>query len=229
MTRLIWIVATTLLLAGCAADNTDLIKEAIKKTLPVSYKVEYGEFKKFPGGVVCGEFVPIGRFDVPEAARPFIFHGNEVEFVPSEEDLAIFCTKDQDNKIAKLLNVTPPINENTSLRAIYKDMAALNTALQSYLADNQIYPLTAQGLEALVTKSDTYPKPPRFRAGGYIAAIPVDPWGRPYQYASEEKLRMEKIEYSLFTLGKDGKEGGSGDDADISSAQLKYLRHALEN
>ena len=82
---------------------------------------------------------------------------------------------------------------------------------------------------ALVSESETYPKPPRFRAGGYIAKVPLDPWGRPYHYASEEKLRTEPIEYSLFTLGKDGKEGGTGDDADICSLHVKYLRHILED
>ena len=229
MTRLIRIIAITLLLAGCAADNTDVIKEAIKNNLPVAYKVEYGEFKKFPRGVVCGEFVPIGRFDVPEKARKFIYVADEVEFVPSPDDLAIFCSEDQEKQIAKLMNIGIPAKDNQSLLAIYKDLTALDTALQLYISDNQVYPLTAQGLEALVSKSETYPNPPRFRAGGYIAKVPLDPWGRPYHYASEEKLRMEPIEYTLFTLGKDGKQGGTGDDADISSLQLKYLRHILEN
>jgi general secretion pathway protein G len=229
MMRLCWIVTTTLLLAGCAADNTDAIKAAIKNTLPVAYKVEYGEFKKFPGGVVCGEFIPIGRFDVPEGARQFIYYGDDIEFVPSADDLAIFCSKDQEKQIAKLLNIGLPAKENQSLLAIYKDLKALDAALQLYISDNQIYPLTAQGLEALVSESETYPKPPRFRASGYIAKVPLDPWGRPYHYASEEKLRTEPIEYSLFTLGKDGKEGGTGDDADISSLHIKYLRHILED
>jgi len=228
MARVPWIVATTFLLAGCAADNTDAIKQAIKKNLPIAYEVEYGKFQKFPRGVVCGEFTPIGRFGVPENTRPFVYVAGKVEFVPSQDDLAIFCTKDQDEQVEKIMGISLPAKENSPLLAIYRDLTALDDSLQLYLSDNQIYPVTAQGLEALASKSDAYPKPRKFRAGGYLSEVPPDPWGRPYHYESEEKLRMEPIEYSLYTLGRDGKKGGTGDDADISSLQLKYLKHVLE-
>lgn len=38
-----------------------------------------------------------------------------------------------------------------------------------------------------------------------------DPWGRPYQY------RDPGTKYQLFSLGADGQEGGSGEDADVKN------------
>jgi general secretion pathway protein G len=38
-----------------------------------------------------------------------------------------------------------------------------------------------------------------------------DPWGRPYQY------RDPGTKYQLLSLGADGQEGGSGEDADIKN------------
>ncbi len=50
--------------------------------------------------------------------------------------------------------------------------------------------------------------------GGYISAIPKDPWGREYIYEYPSR-RTQK--YDLYTLGADGIEGGSGEDADVGN------------
>lgn len=42
-----------------------------------------------------------------------------------------------------------------------------------------------------------------------ITKTPLDPWSRPYQY------QVEGTDFRIFSLGKDGKPGGSGPDADI--------------
>ena len=42
-----------------------------------------------------------------------------------------------------------------------------------------------------------------------------DPWGRPYLYMSPG--RVNPTTYDLYTLGRDGKPGGEGEDADITS------------
>jgi general secretion pathway protein G len=45
--------------------------------------------------------------------------------------------------------------------------------------------------------------------------VPPDPWGHPYQY---RVLTGEQANpFELFSLGRDGKPGGSGEDADITS------------
>ena len=50
---------------------------------------------------------------------------------------------------------------------------------------------------------------------GYLKKLPLDPWNKPYLYASPG----QHGEADVWTLGADGKEGGEGGDADIGSWQ----------
>ena len=87
---------------------------------------------------------------------------------------------------------------------------SLEKALDQYRLDMRRYPSAEEGLEALVAK------PPSAQAwsGPYLKkAVPNDPWGHPYVYRSPG----QKSEFELFSYGRDGKPGGSGDDADIGS------------
>ncbi len=87
---------------------------------------------------------------------------------------------------------------------------AFDKALDQYRLDNHHYPSTAQGLAALNTKPANEPK----WGGPYLKKeVPTDPWGNPYQY----RQPGEHGEYDLFSYGRDGKPGGSGEDADITS------------
>ena len=63
-----------------------------------------------------------------------------------------------------------------------QDIRALEAAMNLYKLDNYDYPTTDQGIEALVTKPDSAPEPPRWKTGGYIDRLPQDPWQQPYQY-----------------------------------------------
>lgn len=65
-----------------------------------------------------------------------------------------------------------------------QDIRALEAALNLYKLDNYDYPSTDQGLEALVSKPDSSPEPPHWKAGGYVDRLPLDPWQQPYQYLS---------------------------------------------
>ncbi|MDC8760466.1 type II secretion system major pseudopilin GspG [Janthinobacterium fluminis] len=93
------------------------------------------------------------------------------------------------------------------------DIATLMQALKLYKLDNQRYPSTEQGLQALVTKPTTGPAANGWKSGGYLEKMPKDPWGNPYQYLSPGI----KGEIDVLSLGADGQPGGSGDDADIGS------------
>lgn len=62
------------------------------------------------------------------------------------------------------------------------DIRSLESALSLYKLDSFSYPNTDQGLEALVSKPSGSPEPKRYKEGGYIAKLPKDPWGNPYQY-----------------------------------------------
>lgn len=95
----------------------------------------------------------------------------------------------------------------------------LETALKLFKMDSGFYPDTQQGLEALTTKPETGRVPAKYREGGYLEQkkIPLDPWGNPYIYVSPGIHG----DYDLISLGSDGKEGGSGKDADITNWDMQ--------
>ncbi len=99
------------------------------------------------------------------------------------------------------------------LQKVEADFATLASALSLYRLDNGTLPSTAQGLAALHERSPLPPQPRRFKNGGYIREVPLDPWGNAYQYLFP--ARSAEREYDLYTLGADGKPGGEGQDADL--------------
>ncbi len=98
--------------------------------------------------------------------------------------------------------------------AAKQDIASVMQALKLYRLDNQRYPTTEQGLAALVTRPTTGPAANNWKA--YLDKLPVDPWGKPYQFLSPGV----KGEIDVFSLGADGQPGGTGVDADIGSWEL---------
>lgn len=87
---------------------------------------------------------------------------------------------------------------------------ALTKALDAYRLDTRTYPTTEQGLEALMKK----PGEMSAWQGPYLQkSVPLDPWGKPYQYRSPGEGR----DYEIVSLGRDGKPGGTNEDADIKS------------
>jgi general secretion pathway protein G len=87
----------------------------------------------------------------------------------------------------------------------------LDKALEQYRIDVGHLPTTEQGLAAL----NTQPQGEQNWAGPYLKkAVPLDPWGAPYIYAEPGKHNND---YDLSTLGKDGREGGTGEAADLGN------------
>jgi len=99
------------------------------------------------------------------------------------------------------------------------DIKSIESALKLYKIDSGTYPTTEQGIEALIKKPDTAPLPKKWREGGYLEGteVPKDSWGNPYYYASPGP---EGRDYEILSYGYDGQPGGSGRDADISSADI---------
>jgi general secretion pathway protein G len=91
----------------------------------------------------------------------------------------------------------------------------LSLALDAYRLDNEAFPTTEQGIESLRTIPITGDAPPNWKGPYLRQLVPVDPWGRPYVYASPGVANPNS--YDLYSLGKDGKPGGDGEDADITS------------
>ena len=98
------------------------------------------------------------------------------------------------------------------------DIKTIESALKLYKIDSGTYPTTEQGLEALVKKPETSPLPKKWRDGGYVeGSVPNDPWGNPFYYTSPGS---DGRDYEIMSYGNDGQPGGTGRDADISSADL---------
>lgn len=96
------------------------------------------------------------------------------------------------------------------------DIRAISAALDMYRLDNNRYPTTQQGLEALVEKPSGNPQPRNWNPDGYLKRLPVDPWGNPYQYLSPGT----RGPFDLYSLGADGQQDGTDLDADIGNWDL---------
>jgi general secretion pathway protein G len=96
------------------------------------------------------------------------------------------------------------------------DIGALQQALKLYRLDNNAYPSTDQGLQALVQRPAAPPLPPNWKTGGYLERLPKDPWGHDYQFLNPGLHG----EIDVFSYGADGAAGGEGNNADIGSWNL---------
>jgi general secretion pathway protein G len=96
------------------------------------------------------------------------------------------------------------------------DLRTIGAALKMYRLDNGSYPTTDQGLAALASKPASGPIPANWAEGGYLSDLPGDPWGNAYVYRSPG---AQGGGFDLLSLGKDGKPGGEGLDADIGHGQ----------
>ena len=86
----------------------------------------------------------------------------------------------------------------------------LGSALDSFRLDNGRYPTTEEGLNALREK----PSDLKDWDGPYLPKpVPLDPWDRSYHYTCPG----EHGEYDLYSLGRDGVEGGEKSDQDLVS------------
>lgn len=87
-------------------------------------------------------------------------------------------------------------------------------ALDSYYADCGVYPTNEQGLAALWQKPTLEPVPAGW-AGPYInKPVRGDPWNNAYEYICPG---ANGLPFGLRSFGADGKEGGEGHDADVTS------------
>ena len=85
----------------------------------------------------------------------------------------------------------------------------LESAVELYYLDTGGYPPADAGLEALVV-------PPAGLAswkGPYLKKRDglTDPWGKPFAYANPGTHGA----FDIFSLGRDGREGGEGEDKDV--------------
>ncbi len=112
-------------------------------------------------------------------------------------------------------NVIGRIDDAQAAR-VQQDLRGIENALKFYRLDNFSYPTSEQGLDALVTKPAD-PNIKNWKTGGYLDRMPKDPWGNPYEYLSPGN----NGEIDIYTLGRDGRPGGEGVDADVGNWDLE--------
>jgi general secretion pathway protein G len=95
-------------------------------------------------------------------------------------------------------------------KAAKAQITLFETALDTYKLDTSKYPTTSQGLEALRTQ----PSGVERWDGPYLPkAVPMDPWGHPYEY----RYPGEHGDYDIISYGADGSPGGDEENMDIVS------------
>lgn len=97
-------------------------------------------------------------------------------------------------------------------KTAHVQIESLVTSVELFRIDVGRYPSSAEGLQVLIKPQGTITG----WNGPYLAKgeVPPDPWGRPYLY---ETLGQGGPGFGIKSYGADGKEGGTGEDADITS------------
>jgi len=95
-------------------------------------------------------------------------------------------------------------------KAAKAQITALEQALDQFRLDVGRYPSNEEGLQAL----NAAPANVSGWGGPYLKkAAPSDPWGHPFIYVQPGTHG----EMDLSSYGKDGREGGTGENADITN------------
>ena len=100
----------------------------------------------------------------------------------------------------------------SQVTAAEAQIKTLRGTLQTMRLDLGRFPKPEEGLGLLVTAPVDAVEARRW-AGPYLdGSVPLDPWGNAYQYAVPGQ---DSQPFALYSFGADGKQGGSGVDADI--------------
>jgi general secretion pathway protein G len=207
-------------LIGCAS-NEEKVTAVLDEAVPSGLST-YSDMRTFPGNVTCGKYLDYDWQGMPEYKR-FIVVDTVSNLRPTDMDMEIFCSE----KPLEALNNSLGIDylaQKATIARIMKDFEALADPLLAYEQDNNYFPTTEQGLEALIEPSKVGSYPRRFREGGYIQQIPVDPWNNAYDYTCSSFAGIRTV-YKIRSFGADGQEGGSGPNADIHVKHMKYFKH----
>lgn len=98
----------------------------------------------------------------------------------------------------------------SEIKAVRAQIDGFEKALDQFRVDMGRYPTTEEGLQALLAA----PAEATRWGGPYLKkAVPKDPWGQPYQYVQPG----EHGEFDLYSFGRDGQPGGTGEAADIGN------------
>jgi general secretion pathway protein G len=83
------------------------------------------------------------------------------------------------------------------------DIAHYAGAIDAFYLDQGRFPTNQEGLKILVPQ--------------FVKVLQNDPWGKPYLYVYPGK----RGQYDVISYGADGREGGTGADADLTNADVE--------
>jgi general secretion pathway protein G len=98
-----------------------------------------------------------------------------------------------------IINVLPATDRAAQTR-VRADLSTIEQAVEMYRLENMRYPTTQEGLASL--------------SPNYIRRLPNDPWNNAYVYVAPG---ANGAPFRIGSLGADGREGGSGENADITN------------
>jgi len=101
--------------------------------------------------------------------------------------------------------------ESSKEKIAHQSIERIASVLDIYKLDVGTYPTTEQGLAALIER----PSGITHWNGPYLkgANVPEDPWGRPFIYHNPSQRAGH--DYDLYSLGRTGQPGGTGNAATI--------------
>ena len=101
--------------------------------------------------------------------------------------------------------------ESSKEKIAHQSIERIAGVLDIYKLDVGVYPTTEQGLLALVARPSGVTR----WNGPYLKGenVPQDPWGRPFIYHNPSQRAGH--EYDLYSMGRTGQPGGTGDAAAI--------------
>jgi len=116
--------------------------------------------------------------------------------------------------------VTPALigrGKEAKIQAVKAQIANFETALDFYKMDNDNYPSTDQGLQALRAQPSGDPPANNWKEPYLKKAVPKDPWGNDYVYTSPGKVNTDS--YDIVSAGPDGKLGSDDDITNYQESQ----------
>jgi general secretion pathway protein G len=212
-----------LLLAACANLSEDS-REALVESLGGA-EVQIVDSREFPGGIVCGRYVPLDKWGQSGGPRPFIYRDGVAKVRPSADDRAVYCSEQPAEVISQRFGIALAGEQRQQILQVVDDLEQIGAALERYYSEQGSYPSTEQGIAALTQRPADASPMRRYPDGGYLPALPVDPWQQPYHYEGPVWAGV-KSRYRLWSTGADRANGSAGMATDIQAELVPYLKHA---
>ncbi len=103
--------------------------------------------------------------------------------------------------------------QDAKVGAAKAQVSEIDSAIERFYVQMDRYPTTEEGLKVLVDPP-TGDDATKWR-GPYIRELRNDPWGNPFQYLAPGTHHPNS--YDVWSRGKDGVDGGEGENADVGN------------